>query len=179
MQNKPFLAVLITGLTLCATAAFGQRTQPVAQTTTVQVPGEAIAVLKYRNPAEPLSIGEMSLIQAKKLDEDFLKKMGYTSEATAPTVSTPTNGTEFGQPQPKPMATVTALGIYGPSMALRADISINGEVRSVKGGESFPGGISIVSVSQRAVQVMVQGRKKGRATAIHSVAVGEALEFPL
>lgn len=183
MRNKPLLTALVAGAAMSAAAAFSQTAPTVPVPAGAPVAAAGTVVLKYRDPLLPLSIGEMSDLQARKLDDDFLKKLGYTTEvpvaASAGKVGAATAGA-----MPKPMATVAALGIYGLVIAPRADVAINGAVYSVKGGESFPGGIVISSVTQSAVEVTVkvQSKKKGRASAkvaTHTISVGDMLEFPL
>lgn len=170
MRNKIFLAALLAVSTLC----------PIAQAQVPLPPGVQATltpVLKYRDPAVPLSIGEMSEMQAKKSEEDFLGKFGYTTILAAPVPTGANAGSQMHKS--KPMMTLMAISIYGPSGSPSADIAINGVVSSVKGGEQFRGGVGIDSVTQHTVNLTVSSKNKGGTAKKYAIAVGDVFEMPL
>ncbi len=128
------------------------------------------ATLKYRDPSQPLTVGEMSKLQAKKLEDDFLLKLGYTSVV-------PARAATQREVVAKPSTQVVALGIYGPSNDLQADVSINGQVVQVKGGQRVSAAVTVDRVARDAVWLNIQRPKSDKAPQRHALAPGEALEF--
>ena len=137
------------------------------------------APLKYRNSSGPLTIGEMSALQAKKLETDFLRKLGFTNTApiAAPSMKVQPSAKQAAVPAAAPPKTaILALGIYGPDRALMTDLSIKGVVRSVRAGEQLPGGVTVVAVTPKTVELSVVS---GRVATSHTLSVGRVLELAL
>lgn len=128
------------------------------------------ATLKYRDPSQALTVGEMSKLQAKKLEDDFLLKLGYTSIV-------PARAATQREIVAKPSTQVVTLGIYGPSNDLQADVSINGQVFQVRGGQRVSGAVTVDRVARDAVWLNIQRPKGDKAPQRHALAPGEALEF--
>jgi type IV pilus biogenesis protein PilP len=123
--------------------------------------------LRYRSPDTPLTIGEISDMQAKKSNEEILKKMGFTS------VEPPKPVKEAPVVKEKPKLTVRTLAVWGKPQAAQAEVLVNGSLVKVSGGEALGPGITVKSVSPKAVVLSItktieskekrKGKGKGKA----------------
>jgi type IV pilus biogenesis protein PilP len=121
--------------------------------------------LRYRSPDTPLTIGEISDMQAKKSNEEILKKMGFTS------VEPPKPVKEAPVVKEKPKLTVRTLAVWGKPQAAQAEVLVNGSLVKVSGGEALGPGITVKSVSPKAVVLSIsktiepKGKRKGKGKA--------------
>jgi hypothetical protein len=113
--------------------------------------------LIYRDPAQTITIGEMSNRQAAAESEKFLNKLGYTgvqkvdpaklfSEQAKKNAEKPANQMKF-------------LGVYGEQSSLSADISVNGHVYKVTGPGKV-GIVNVISVQSDALKVSFSNTNK-------------------
>lgn len=141
------------------------------------------SALVFKNFDLPLTIGEMSALQAKKLDEDFLRKLGYTStpvivEAPTPKVSlSQRRAASEAVAMAKPRDVISTVSIYGSAGKLSADIAFNGAIFSVKNGTNLPAGYFVQSINTRTVEIISLNKKKDDVQHVHPVAVGETIEL--
>lgn len=181
MLNNLFLRLVPLVMVAASGAVLAQNgPMPIpsaAPVATQMAKPEADKPLKFRDPSTPLSIGEMSALQAEKLESDFYKKLGYT--VTAPIAGPSAAEVNRQKVASKPLGNVSALAIYGPASALAADIIVNGQLVSVRGGETFAGGVTVTGVQPGGVQITIPSRKKRSTMLSYSLAVGGMLEFPL
>lgn len=150
MKNKHIAAAFV--LAGLIPVAFAQATQPVKAATvpTLQAQGmpmvvgapvkdaakEEAAPLKYHDGSKPLTIGEMSEMERKRLTEEFLVKHGYTSkEAPKPAVA----ATKAKAPPPPPH-TLRIMAIYGPKKAPTTEAMFDGRFISMKMGRRITNG---------------------------------------
>lgn len=82
--------------------------------------------LIYRDPNLPLTVDELATAQRAKLQEDFMKKAGYTSSrpVVVKPVAKPT--LVVAPPPPKIMNSLVIDGIYGPVNAQKVELRYNG-----------------------------------------------------
>jgi type IV pilus biogenesis protein PilP len=113
----------------------------------------------------------MSKLQAKKLEDDFLLRLGYTSVV-------PARAMTQRAATPKPTTQLVALGIYGPGNALQADVAWAGRVMPVKPGQKLADGVTVQKIESGVVVLSIQRGKGDKASARQvSVATGEAVEL--
>jgi hypothetical protein len=111
---------------------------------------------KYRNPTSPLTIGEMSDMQAKKVKADFLSKYGYT------TIEPPTPAPVA---KPTPKATIRAVAVVGSPKGFFAEIFYDGSFRRVSEGTKLSARLTVRKIDSTGVQIElrtpgVKSRKK-------------------
>lgn len=175
------MKLLNTTLLACAwiaSAAFAQTQQIGAPTSLSNEP-----VLKYRDPAQPLTIGEMSDIQAAEETEKFLKKHGFTG--AKPEDPNPSANGAAGQadvPEPPPNQ-VKLLAIFGQPSQLTAEVAINQVVYQVDRPTAI-GPVQFAALGKDVVQIVLPRKpgckpKKARpcATTAHRMAVGDIVEW--
>lgn len=188
MRNK---TVFVAALTICGCSlAWAQSTVVGApKSFSAQTPAVAAAgkeTLKYRDPQEPLPLGEVAEAQRIEAAEDFLNKLGYTT--IKPTADAKAHAGGQGQaelPIELPPAYLKVVAVYGKAAAPQADIDHDGNTISAAAGARV-GPYLISSISSRGVTLQrrpacTQSRKKVKSTACAPVervlAVGEVVEW--
>ena len=168
---------LIAALLLTAGSAYAQQSVVGAPKA---VPADD-KQLTYRDPAEPISIGEMSDKQAAAETEKFLNKLGYTGVKHVEAVK---SAVEAAKVEPEtPPNQMKLLGVYGQDGALSADLSVNGQVHKVT-GQAAAGIVKVVEVKRDGLKVTyslnkrcpvrVADEKTGRITKKRVPCVNEA-----
>ena len=176
-----FKIVLLLSLLLNMTSTMAQPMSvvpsPAAGASAPGLPSQ----LTYKNFALPLTIGEMSSLQAKKLDEDFLRKLGYTSTPVAiaapPPKLTASQRKAATDATSKPRDVIVAVGIYGQADKPSADLVVNGLMISVKAGSSLPKGLAVQAITSKSIEILVPSKVKGGSPSVQSVSAGEMLEL--
>lgn len=151
---------------------------------------ESTPTLKYRDPSKPLTIGEMSDIQAADETEKFLKKHGFTSKK--PEVAKG-GGTAKGDVKPAkplpPLNTLKLVGVYGVPGKLRADLLLNGTLfpierptgvgkATVRGVDAS--GVDVLLPSSQSKGVKCPKKSPADCKAperVHHLRVGDAVEW--
>ncbi len=137
--------------------------------------------LTYRDPAEPITIGEMSDKQAAAETEKFLNKLGYTGVKHVEAVKSAVDAVKVEQETPPNQ--MKLLGVYGQDGALSADLSVNGQLHKVS-GKSAAGTVNVLEIKRDGLKVSytlnkrcpvrVQDPKSGRTVKKRVPCVNEA-----
>lgn len=142
--------------------------------------------LKFRDPSKALTLGEISDMQAQKVNSDILRKYGYTDIE-------PIRLKPVAVTQVKPVTSITALAIWGKQENLRAEIMVNGVLHRVTGHEIVAPNLRVSRVRASGVELEYDrplGPQKtkqrkgsaptlGKETVTQRVSVGQSLEIPL
>ena len=130
-------------------------------------------VLPYRDPTQPLSIGEMSEIQKGRAVEAFLKKAGFTTERPpAPKIDSQKPVVERVQSQ----ITVTALYAHEGREPWAELKSPDGSLIKVRAGTQIAKRISVQGVDGDGLIILVEPEKsKCKAGAKSSASKGKCL----
>ncbi|ABM59418.1 hypothetical protein [Verminephrobacter eiseniae] len=86
--------------------------------------------LKHWDGSSPLTIGQMSEMQRKKLAEDFLARHGFTMQEPAIVAAAPAKE----QAPPAPAHLLSFVAIYGPRALPSVDLTLNGTFMTSKVG---------------------------------------------
>jgi hypothetical protein len=141
--------------------------------------------LKFRDRNKPLTLGEISDLQAQKANADLMRKFGFTDiEPIRPKPVVTTLA--------RPVLTVSALSVFGKPGGLQAEILVNGVFKRVVGQETIGPGVMVAQVHDKgidlSVQHVVESRQKKRTghsavpttqTEIRRVSVGQKVELTL
>ena len=141
--------------------------------------------LVYREPGLPLTIGEVSDMQAAKARAEFLSKFGYTEQKPSYPAAQPAR--TKAQAQPKPRLSVTALAVWGTGTGIQAEAMVNGQVTTVKGGEMLAPGVKVEQVLPHALVLSVEspasknskGHMQAAETRRQTLSIGKASEIDL
>lgn len=104
--------------------------------------------LKFRNPSKPLTLGEISDLQAQKANAELMKRFGFTD-------------VEPIRPKPpaaalaKPVLAIKTLSVWGKPEGLSAEILVNGQLKRVAGREALAPGVTVARVQSRGVELEV------------------------
>lgn len=146
--------------------------------------------LKYRDGSKPLTIGEMSEMERKRLTEEFLIKHGYTSKEPPK----PAAQVKAKAPPPPPHS-LRVMAVYGPKQSPVMEGTLNGAFVQMKMGEtvtngllrltampSARGGGITLKVPERAREgckgkMTAKGKCKPHPEMVIIVRGGESLEF--
>ena len=119
--------------------AFAGQTAPVASSVPLAQPAEAKVV--YRDPANQLTIEEMSRIFGEKAKEDFYRKNGFTKDKPPPKVvikaSTP----------PPVLVPMTVAALYANTNSAWAELRVNQSLVRVAAGQRLTRLISVKQVT--------------------------------
>lgn len=137
--------------------------------------------LKYRDPSKPLTIGEMSDLQAADEVEKFMKRHGFTTRKPDAPKSTATTAAQ------KPVAPpnqLRLLAVFGTASQLKAEVAVNGVVRAVERPMQV-GAINVAGIAPGAVQVLIPKKNNCARTkrpgcqthASHTLRVGDIVEW--
>lgn len=140
-------------------------------------------VLKYRDPAQPLTIGEMSDIQATEETEKFLKKHGFTASKPEEPKSSATGAVgQADVPEPPPNQ-VKLLAIFGQPSQLTAEVAINQVIYQVDRPTAI-GQVQFAVLGKELVQIVLPTKSGCKATktrpcatTAHRLAVGDIVEW--
>lgn len=148
------------------------------------------AKLKYWDGTKPLTIGEMSEMQRKKLTEEFLAKHGYTTkEPQKPAVQAKT------KLPPPPPHSLKVQAVYGPQSSPTVDFMLNGKFVTLKTGTKIRSGTLMFGVKRaergkgvvldippRIPEACKRETKKGKCKQLPAVSTsirgGDTMEFP-
>ena len=142
--------------------------------------------LKFRDPSKALTLGEISDMQAQKVNSDILRKFGFTDIE-------PIRPKPVAVTQVKTVTSITTLAIWGKQENLRAEIMVNGVLHRVTGHEAVAPNLRVLRVRASGVELEYdrplapQKTKSSRGTAsalgketvTQRVSVGQSLEIPL
>lgn len=96
--------------------------------------------LKYRDPSNPITIGEVSDLQAAKAQAEYASKFGYTDQK-------PAKPTQSGNaPAPRPLLIVSVLATWSKSNKAQAEAVVNGRFTTLTGGETLATGVRVEQV---------------------------------
>jgi len=146
--------------------------------------------LVYRDPGQPLSIGEIADLQAKEEAEKFLKKHGFTGERPQPVVDPAVASAKPAEPAPNQLK---LLALYGQAQHLHADLSINQVVHQVRAASAIDQvRVDRVGAASATVTIL-KGRgctkkalgnasakkiaRRGCVQTTHDLAVGDMIEW--
>jgi hypothetical protein len=130
--------------------------------------------LVYRDPAMPLSIEDVSELQAKKANSEMYKKFGLTDVpppkpvvvAPVPVVAPGTPVGADGKPLPVPVVVpklnVVTLGVWSRSGDWRAEALVDGGFRALRVGDLVSQGAVVKSISRQGIEVEVTPLPKKR-----------------
>jgi type IV pilus biogenesis protein PilP len=135
----------------------------------------------------PLTIGEISDMQAAKARAELLSKFGYTEHK--PEVVKPVSNTQVAKtasPEKRRLQ-ITALAVWGKGNAFQAETMVNGRVTTVKGGEFLAPGVKVEQVLAHTVVLSVQspmtkdarGRLQPAEVRQQSLSIGKPSEIEL
>jgi hypothetical protein len=129
------------------------------------------AALVYKNPASPLTVAELAAVQRKRLEQEFYKKAGLTTQIK----SVPVKPVATKKAVAKAPATVqrfTLMAVYGTQQSVRAEIQTEGRVRVVQ-PQAQLGWATVESIAPGRVQLRVAHTGQ---SSVHSLVPGETLE---
>lgn len=179
MNLKINFAIATVALASCA-ASFAQQTVVGAPKTVASGSSATESQLVYRDPAKPLTIGEMADKQAAEATEKFLNKHGFTGVKPVEQASAQVNKPVI------PPNRLRLLAMYGTPGSLTAELSLNNATHLVKGPQAL-GGIQVIQVGAKGVTVALPSKqrckwpssKKGTncLPANHQLAVGDLIEW--
>lgn len=183
VNRKYLLAFLLLSTTV---VAFGQSAMvpslsslPVPQGT----PGyESTGIpLKFRDSVSPLTIGEMSDMEAKKAEVDFLAKHGYSNVPAAKPQST----ARVAAVAARPILTLLPMSVWGKAPQLIAEVRVNGILMRLRGGETLiKGSVVVTSIVPAGIQIALTTSSKVKNKSVTKttnqlVVVGENSEVAL
>lgn len=125
--------------------------------------------LKYRDPSHPITVNEMSELAAKKHQEDFLQRQGYTTVAPAPKQA-------ISAPKADKGTRVSLLGLFGRPGSVQAEVSVDGRVMRVAPGVEVAPGVTVLGISTADVQFRLSSDKAKSARSIRTLRAGESFE---
>jgi hypothetical protein len=146
--------------------------------------------LTYRDPSQPLSIGEIADLQAKEEAEKFLKKHGFTGEMPAPVIDPAAATAKPAEPAPNQLK---LMALYGQPQNLHADLSINQVVHQVRAASAIDQ-VRVERIGTASATVTIlKGRgctknalgtaaakkanRRGCVQTTHDLAVGDMIEW--
>lgn len=163
---------------------------PVPQIISLQAPvtvsPESFATpLKFRDRNKPLTLGEISDLQAQKANADLMRKFGFTDiEPIRPKPVVTTLA--------RPVLAVSTLSVFGKPDGLQAEILVNGIFKRVVGQETIGPGVIVARVHDKGIDLSVQHavestqkKRKGHSalpttqTEVKRVSVGQKVELTL
>lgn len=180
MRSKLLFSTLIMS-SLMGTVAQAQ-TSPVPVPTSIPAsPAGGVTAesqLQYRDPSTPLTIGEMSSLQGKKLDDDFLRKLGFTTKQPVVLPSAKASSREpDSAARQRPKTSIKLLSTFGPTAELSAELMVNGTMRTVRPGDGLVGGILIADIKSDRLVLQSPKGKTGKLPKQSVLLVGEIIEF--
>lgn len=155
---------------------------------------ETSKALIYREASKPITIGEMSEMQAAAMRTAFLERMGYTK--TPPPPPPPKVKAE----KPIVLWTFKPTAIWGPIDMLSAEALVDGQLTLIRAGQSLlrsentnivvkaisPNSLvlSVTSQTTQATQASKKSKKSTTGTTVsterhHAIRVGQQLEQAL
>lgn len=189
MRNRKMLAATFAlcscGLVWAQSTVVGAPRAQAVQTTQATAGKEP---LKYRDPQEPLPLGEVAEAQRLEAAEEFLNRHGYTTIKAAAATKVDTSGqaqAQAEQPVELPPAYLKVVAVYGKAAAPQADIDHDGNTIAAAAGMRV-GPYLISSITSRGVTVQSKpacgvSRNKTKRTACGPVdrllAVGDFVEW--
>jgi hypothetical protein len=130
--------------------AFAQVPMPLP----ISAPQPGVAMhsdtLTFRDPSKPITIGEISELQAKKANAELYKKFGFTGSEPVkikPKVEVVA--------KPVPTISITTLSVWGKPDALQAEAMVDGVLRKLKGGETLAPGVVVTKIVSSGLQLDV------------------------
>jgi hypothetical protein len=96
--------------------------------------------LKYRDPSNPITIGEVSDLQAAKAQAEYASKFGYTDQKPEKT------GASFNEPLPRPRLIVSVLATWSKANKAQAEAIVDGRFTTLTGGEILATGVKVEQV---------------------------------
>lgn len=108
------------------------------------------AALKFRDPSKAMTIGEISELQAKKVNSELYRKFGYSDVEpikVKPKVEAPV--------KLRPIVSVITLAVWGKPDALQAEAMVNGVLKKLKGGETLAPGVVLTKITPSGLQLEV------------------------
>jgi hypothetical protein len=151
--------------------------------------GEPPKALIYREPSKPITIGEMSEMQAAAMRTAFLERMGYTK-----TPPPPPPPRKVKAEKPVVLWTFRPTAIWGPNDLLSAEALVDGQLTLIRAGQSLFRSedtniiVKAISPNSLVLSVTSQTSKKGtkgtKDTTVsterhHAIRVGQQLEQAL
>lgn len=133
----------------------------------------AAAGLTFRDPAKPITIGEISELQAKKANADLYKRFGFTGSEPVkikPKIEAPVKVV--------PTLSITTLAVWGKSDALQAEAMVDGILKKFKGGESVAPGVTVIKVTPSGLQLEVSTPSSKVASSTKKNAKGLVVSTP-
>jgi hypothetical protein len=95
--------------------------------------------LKYRDPANPITIGEVSDLQATKAQAEYASKFGYTDQKMEkPSLA--------NSPAPRPRLIVSVLATWSKANKAQAEAIVDGRFTTLTGGETLASGVKVEQV---------------------------------
>lgn len=170
MSNKIFISArpspsllgarVFLGLTWMMACAWAQKAPNAALPASAPTPAPTSAVsnaLTYRSAASPLTVGELAALQRKKLEQDFYKRAGFSTEKPIPTpLKSPTTPKLIPKAQPpRARHQLVVVGVYGPAGAERAEVRYDGATH-VLVGRSRVGLITLEALAPGMVHVLAE-----------------------
>lgn len=170
MPNKIYCRLFLAGFVavFCGSAAF-------AQTAPTIVSKDAAETLVYRNPAQPVTIGEMSAAQRKQLEKDYFKRAGFT---TTPIAVLPKTKASAARAAIKPKAIVFVQAIYGPINAQKVELSVNGRTSVLSSGATL-GPVLIENLKAGEVVLVNVNPSNGAGQVKRTLKAGDVWEIQL
>lgn len=96
--------------------------------------------LKYRDPSNPITIGEVSDWQAAKAQAEYASKFGYTDQKPAKPSSS------VNAPAPRPRLIVSVLATWSKANKAQAEAIVDGRFTTLTGGETLATGVRVEQV---------------------------------
>lgn len=96
--------------------------------------------LKYRDPSSPITIGEVSDLQAAKAQAEYASKFGYTDQKPEK------KGPSFNEPLPRPRLIVSVLATWSKANKAQAEAIVDGRFTTLTGGEILATGVKVEQV---------------------------------
>lgn len=179
-----FLAIVATGSSLAQSTVVGAP-RPSIELRPAAASSSAQEGLKYRDPKDPLTLGEVANMQRLKEAEDFLNKHGYTTIKPMDPVAEEAAAKPAVEPPP---SFIKIVAIYGLPTKVRAELDHDGQLLTASIGQRFgPYRVEAVDVSGVRLQSLPtcvqrsrrQAKTSGSACTPSSrvLVVGEIVEW--
>lgn len=179
-----FLTLIACGSSLAQTSVVGAP-RPSIEFRPSAASSSAQEGLKYRDPKDPLTLGEVANMQRLKEAEDFLNKHGYTTIKPKDPVAEEAAAKPAVEPPP---SSIKIVAIYGLPTEVRAEIDHDGLALTASVGQRFgpyrveavdPSGVKLQSLAACAPRARRHAKASGSACtpSTRALAVGDIVEW--
>jgi hypothetical protein len=130
--------------------------------------------LTYRDPSAPISINEVSELQAKKANADLYKKFGLSDVSPIKVTKEQqekTDQAKSGKTLAAPIVRklkIVTLSIWGRPNALQAEAVVDGALKKIRTGDTIVQGVIAKTISSSGIELEITElpKRKKRSSAV-------------